>query len=85
MEIKRTKTGYQLENLLATGLPPRCSQVLLLRAKGLTISATAKQLGCGAETVKNRIKDLFYKLKAHNTAEAIDHAFNSGNLHRVNI
>lgn len=83
MEIKRTKTGFQLENLLATGLPPRCSQVLLLRAKGLTVTDTAQQLGCGAETVKNRIKDLFYKLKARNTAEAIINAFNNGYLHRV--
>jgi len=83
MEIKRTKTGYQLENLLATGLPPRCCQVLLLRAKGLTIPATAKQLGCGVETVKSRVKDLFHKLKAHNTAEAIINAMANGNLHRV--
>lgn len=78
--IRRTQNGYAAHDFEVIGLPPRASQVLLLRANGLTIPAAAKELGCGVETVKNRIKDLFYKLGANNTAQLITNAMRSGHL-----
>jgi len=80
MNIQRTEQGYKAAHWEATGLPPRASQVLVLRALGFTCAETAEELGCGTETIKNRIKDLHYKLKARNNAQLINNAIVAGNL-----
>jgi DNA-binding NarL/FixJ family response regulator len=84
MQILRTEKGYQAQQWEATGLPPRASQVLILRALGLTCAQAANELGCGTETIKNRIKDLYYRMRAHNTAQLINNAIAAGNLKIVN-
>jgi DNA-binding NarL/FixJ family response regulator len=80
MEILRTKTGYQLGNMEATGLAPRECQVLLLKALGYKNTAAAEYLGCGERTIRGRIENLLYKLKAHNSAQMVANAFKAGNL-----
>lgn len=80
MNIQRTEQGYKAEHWEATSLPPRASQVLVLRALGLTCAQAAEELGCGTETVKNRIKDLYYKFQARNNAQLINNAIVAGNL-----
>jgi DNA-binding NarL/FixJ family response regulator len=80
MQVQRTEAGYKAQHWEATGLPPRASQVLVLRALGLTCAETATELGCGTETIKNRIKDLYYKLQARNNAQLINNAIVAGKL-----
>lgn len=71
----RTETGYCLGNLLAEGLPPRQSQILLMRASGASIKSIAQTLQCSAANVQQGINNLFYKLNAHSSHELITKAF----------
>lgn len=78
--ILRTETGYQLGSLHVTGLAPRESQALLLRATGLSIAACATAMNCGKSSVQDRIVNLFFKLKVDSTPELITKSFQSGFL-----
>lgn len=78
--ILRTETGYQLGNLHASGLAPRESQALLLRATGLSVAACAEVMGCGKNSVQDRMSNMFYKLKVDSTPALITKAFQSGFL-----
>lgn len=78
--ILRTTNGYSINQLEATGLPPREAQVLLLKALGLTTQAVALELHCAARTVRGRLENLFYKFGAKNSAQLIGCAFISGHL-----
>ena len=80
MDIKRTTDGYALNWLEVHGLAPRESQVLLLKASGLTSAAAAKELGCSTRTVRGRMENLFYKLGARNGTEMITNAVLQGKL-----
>lgn len=79
-KILRTEDGYKLGNLVATGLAPRESQALLLRASGFSVDATAKAMNCGRSNVQDRIVNLFYKLHANSTTELVTKAFQHGFL-----
>lgn len=83
--ILRTKNGYSVNRLECTGLPAREAQVLLLKALGLTTMEAAKELGCGARTVRNRLESLFYKLSAKNAVQLINNAYGAGNLRMLSI
>lgn len=85
MHIQRTSTGYQFNGLEVTGLAPRESQVLLLRAAGLNIKECSRSLNCGIQTIKSRTSNLFYKLGAHSTPELIARAFKSGHLRVLTV
>lgn len=80
MPITRTANGYRLGNLECTGLPPRQSQTLLLRARGQSGTEAAAVMGCGAQSIKNNTATLFYKLGASNIAALITIAFERGHL-----
>lgn len=78
--ILRIQEGYQLSKLVASGLTPRESHALLLRASGASYKDCAEQMNCSTAAVKARISNLFYKLDAINTPELIAKAFMSGHL-----
>lgn len=77
---QRTETGYQCEQLHVSGLPPRLSQVLLLRASGKSIPECAELLSCSTNNIKQAITTLFYKLRADSTQELIIKAIRNGYL-----
>ncbi len=79
-KILRTETGYQLGKLHVSGLTPRESQALLLRATGLSLSDCAQAMGCGKASVQDRIVNLFFKLRVNSTPELITKAFENGFL-----
>ena len=79
-KILRTETGYQLGKLHVSGLAPRESQALLLRATGLSINACAQAMNCGKANVQDRIVNLFFKLRVNSTPELITKAFENGFL-----
>lgn len=83
--ILRTDTGYQLGKLHASGLTPRESQALLLRASGLSIAACAEVMNCGKSSVQDRIVNLFYKLHVNSTPQLITKAFQNGFLKFVTL
>lgn len=78
--ILRTNDGYAFNGLNVSGLAPRESQVLLLRAAGMSINACSEALNCGTQAIKSRMNSLFYKLQADNTPELITNAFKNGYL-----
>ena len=79
-KILRTENGYQLGKLHVSGLTPRESQALLLRATGLSLSDCAQAMGCGKASVQDRIVNLFFKLRVNSTPELITKAFENGFL-----
>lgn len=77
---QRTATGYQCGDLHTTGLPPRQSQVLLLRASGKSVRECAQLLSCSADNIKQATQALFLKLHANSTPELITNAMRTGYL-----
>mgnify|MGYP003575099991 CR=1 FL=1 len=63
-----------------SGLPPRQSQVLLLRAQGKTQRECAQLLGCSTANIKQALNALFFKLHADCTADLIIKAIRNGYL-----
>jgi len=82
---QRTATGYQCGKLHVTGLPPRQSQVLLLRALGNSRSECAQLLGCSIANVSGIMRTLFFKLHADSSAELITRAFENEYLRFLSI
>lgn len=82
---QRTETGYTLENLIVVGLPPRQSQILLMRAIGLTAKEIATLLQCSSANVEQSIKTLFYKMKANSSSELVTKAFISRTLRMLSF
>ncbi len=80
VNIERTPDGYQFNGLAVTGLAPRESQVLLLRAAGLNINECSRVLNCGVQAVKARTSNLLYKLHATNATDMVIKAIKSGHL-----
>lgn len=78
--ILRTQTGYAIENLHATNLPARQSQILLLIAKGRTEPEIANELNCSKNTIRGQKKTLFYKFRADSSTELVTNAFAKKNL-----
>lgn len=83
--ILRTETGYRLGDLEATGLTPRESQVLLLRAKGNSIAACAAALCCSQGNVRQITNTLFYKLRVNSAPALICKAFECKHLRALNL
>lgn len=83
LPITRTDAGYQLGNLMATGLPRAQSHALLLRARGISYRTAADMLSCSAQNIKSAIGTLFYKTHTNSTPELITAAFESGLLRIV--
>lgn len=83
--ILRTDTGYQYGNLHASGLTPRESQVLLMRAQGLQMKQCAHQLDCSVTNIRKLLSALFYKLRATSSTELVTKAFERGNLKFLSI
>lgn len=81
----RTETGYQHGTLHVSGLAPRLSQVLLLRASGKSQKECAQLLGCSEANVKQALSTLFFKLKADSSPELITRAFQNGYLRFLSI
>lgn len=79
-KIVKTGNGYLCGNLQCTGLTPRESQALLLRAQGLSIADCASTMQCGTSNVQDRIINLFYKLRVDSTLELITKSFERGIL-----
>lgn len=82
---QRTDTGYQIGQLHATGLTPRQSQVLLLRAQGKSVRECAQLLNCSNNNVKQILNELFYKLQVNNTPALIMRAFESLHLQFLSL
>ncbi|QEY15495.1 hypothetical protein D0C16_05600 [Cellvibrio sp. KY-GH-1] len=82
---QRTETGYTLGNLIVEGLPPRQSQILLMRALGLTAKEIASTLQCSAANVEQAINILFFKLKANSSSELVTKAFLSQTLRMLSF
>jgi DNA-binding CsgD family transcriptional regulator len=82
---QRTDTGYQIGHLHATGLTPRQSQVLLLRAQGKSVRECAQLLNCSMNNVKQILTELFFKLEVNNTPALIMRAFESLHLQFLSI
>lgn len=78
--IVRTPNGYAYNGMEATGLAPRESQALLLRASGKSGAEAASIMGCSTNNIKNLIGNLFYKTGANSSPELISRAFKSGFL-----
>lgn len=85
MTIKRTKTGYQLNNIEAGGLSPRECQILLMRCHGMRNKECARELNCSESNIKNRVVNIFFKLQAHNMNEAITKAMHVGYLRFLSL
>lgn len=83
--IMRTDTGYQIGQLHATGLTPRQSQVLLLRAEGNQVKQCADALNCSTTNVRKLLAELFYKLHAKSSHELIARAFQTGHLRFLSV
>jgi DNA-binding CsgD family transcriptional regulator len=83
--ILRTDTGYQIGQLHATGLTPRQSQVLLLRAEGNQVKQCAHALNCSSANVRQLLAELFYKLRANSSHELIARAFQAGHLRFLSV
>jgi DNA-binding CsgD family transcriptional regulator len=83
--ILRTDTGYQIGQLHATGLTPRQSQVLLLRAEGNQVKQCADALNCSSANVRQLLTELFYKLRANSSHELIARAFQAGHLRFLSV
>jgi DNA-binding CsgD family transcriptional regulator len=83
--IKRTKTGYQLNHIEAGGLSPRECQILLMRCHGMRNKECARELNCSEANIKNRVVNIFYKLKCHNMNEAITKALHIGYLRFMSL
>lgn len=81
----RTDSGYSFGSLVAEGLPPRQSQILLMRASGLSIKAIAQALQCSCANVQQGIKNLFFKLDAHSSPELITKAFANKTLRMLSL
>lgn len=79
----RTDTGYCLGNLVAEGLPPRQSQVLLMRALGHSVKEIAETMNCSAANVQQAITNLFFKLGANSSHELVTRAFISDHLRKL--
>jgi len=77
---QRTDTGYQIGHLHASGLTPRQSQVLLLRAQGKSVRECAQLLNCSNNNVKQILNELFFKLEVDNSPALITRAFESMHL-----
>lgn len=76
--ILRTQTGYRLNKLEATGLPPRASQALLLSADGHTAKSAAKVMQCSQKNVENLLNTLAHKTKTNRKTALITSAFAKG-------
>lgn len=85
VDIKRVTDGYQLGNLLATGLPPAQSRTLLLRARGMGTDQSAAVLGCSSQNIKQQMRTLFFKLNCSNAPALITRAFESGLLRILSL
>ncbi len=72
---QRTAKGYSFGSFAVEGLPPRQSQILLMRASGASVKSIAQTLQCSAANVQQGINNLFYKLNAHSSHELITKAF----------
>jgi len=59
-------------------LTPRELEVLRLVARGLSNSDIARRLVLGEATIKTHVSRIFQKLKLHDRAQAVVHAYESG-------
>lgn len=82
---QRTDTGYQIGHLHASGLTPRQSQVLLLRAQGKSVRECAQLLNCSNNNVKQILNELFFKLEVNSTPALIMRAFESLHLQFLSL
>lgn len=73
--ILRANSGYQLGNLLATNLPTRQAQTLLLCATGKSEKEAASELNCSPKNISQIKTVLFNKFNVKSTAELITRAF----------
>lgn len=83
--IKRTRDGYEHNGLHVSGLAPRESHALLLRAQGMSYQRCAAVMNCTPKAVKARINNLFYKFNADSTPDLITRAFKSGALRLLTL
>lgn len=67
--------GYQFREMVATDLPPRQAQTLLLCACGFGVKQAANFMNCSQNTIKSLKSALFYRLDVHSTPELITKAF----------
>lgn len=70
-----TDNGFKLGNFVASGCSPLQNKVLLMRANGQSIKQVARNLGCSTGNIQQALNNLFFKLSANNTPEAIAKAF----------
>lgn len=82
--ILRTNTGYQLGNLLATDLPTRQAQTLLLCATGSSEKEAASELNCSPKNISQLKTVLFNKFNVKSAPELITRAFESKKLMFMN-
>ncbi len=82
--ILRTNTGYQLGNLLATNLPTRQAQTLLLCATGKSEKEAATELNCSAKNISQLKTVLFNKFNVNSAPELVTRAFESHTLQFLN-
>src|SRR5690606_2441004 len=78
--ILRTTNGYSYAGMECISLPPRESQVLLLSAAGKSQPECAAILHCGVGNIKDRRRNLSYKLREDNITQLVTNAMKSGVL-----
>lgn len=82
--ILRTNTGYQLGNLVATNLPTRQAQTLLLCATGKSVKEAANELNCSAKNISQLKTVLFNKFNVNSAPELVTRAFECKTLQFLN-
>lgn len=84
-EILHSDNGYELNNIVVSGLSHSRSLALLLRANGFTYKSCAQIMGCSADNVKNRIEDLYYELRVNSTPQLITKSIQSGYMRLLTV
>lgn len=72
--LKLASGGYEFREMIATDLPPRQAQTLLLCAYGFGVKQAANFMCCSVNTIKSLKSALFFRLNVNSTSEMITKA-----------
>lgn len=81
----QTKNGFQCGNLAVDNLPKCQALVLMFSALGLSEKKIAITMDCSVGNIKQAKQNLFFKLHANNTAEAVAKAFAAAYLRTLSV
>lgn len=81
----QTENGFQCGNLAVENLPKCQALVLMFCALGLSEKKIAIVMGCSQGNIKQAKQNLFFKLRANNTTEAVAKAFAAAYLRALSL